>query len=82
MIDLYRKMRPIRRFEDALQTPFQGGDVPGTTHLYSGQEACAVGVCSALDKGDRVAATYRGHGNALALGSTRRRSDEADTGRR
>ena len=68
MIDLYRRMRLIRRFEEAVQTLFQQGDVPGTTHLYSGQEACAVGVCSALDGGDRLAATYRGHGYALALG--------------
>ena len=40
----------------------------GTTHLYSGQEACSVGVCSVLGRGDRVAATYRGHGAALAMG--------------
>ncbi|HEY2789839.1 MAG TPA: thiamine pyrophosphate-dependent dehydrogenase E1 component subunit alpha, partial [Gaiellales bacterium] len=38
-------------------------------HLYTGQEACAVGVCAALRAGDRVAATYRGHGAALAMGT-------------
>jgi acetoin:2,6-dichlorophenolindophenol oxidoreductase subunit alpha len=42
--------------------------VHGTTHLYSGQEAVAVGVSSALEEGDLVAATYRGHGHALAKG--------------
>src|SRR5204862_7691707 len=44
------------------------GQVHGTTHLYSGQEAVAVGVTSVLDPADRVAGTYRGHGHALALG--------------
>ena len=68
-VELYRRMRLIRRFEDAVQSLFLKGKVHGTTHLYSGQEASAVGVCSALRPGtDRVAGTYRGHGHALALG--------------
>jgi TPP-dependent pyruvate/acetoin dehydrogenase alpha subunit len=68
-LELYRRMRLIRRFEDAVQSLFQRGEVHGTTHLYSGQEAVAVGVCAALDPArDRVAGTYRGHGHALALG--------------
>jgi TPP-dependent pyruvate/acetoin dehydrogenase alpha subunit len=58
----------IRRFEDLVQLLFTKGEVYGTTHLYSGQEAVAVGVASSLDERDRVAATYRGHGHALALG--------------
>jgi TPP-dependent pyruvate/acetoin dehydrogenase alpha subunit len=58
----------IRRFEDTVQSLFQRGEVHGTTHLYSGQEAVAVGVSSVLGAGDRVAGTYRGHGHALALG--------------
>jgi TPP-dependent pyruvate/acetoin dehydrogenase alpha subunit len=66
--ELYERMALIRRFEEAVQTLFQQGEVHGTTHLYSGQEAGAVGVCSALRDGDRVAGTYRGHGHALALG--------------
>jgi acetoin:2,6-dichlorophenolindophenol oxidoreductase subunit alpha len=65
---LYEQMVLIRRFEDAVQTLFQKGEVHGTTHLYSGQEAGAVGVCSVLSEGDRVAGTYRGHGHAIALG--------------
>ena len=40
----------------------------GTTHLYSGQEAIATGFASLLEGRDRAAATYRGHGHALALG--------------
>jgi acetoin:2,6-dichlorophenolindophenol oxidoreductase subunit alpha len=67
-LELYRRMVLIRRFEDSVQRLFQKGEVHGTTHLYSGQEANAVGVCSALREGDRAAGTYRGHGHALALG--------------
>src|SRR6185312_6308662 len=67
-LDLYERMALIRRFEDAVQALFQKGEVHGTTHLYSGQEAGAVGVCSVLAGPDRVAGTYRGHGHALAQG--------------
>lgn len=67
-VDLYRRMVLIRRFEDLVQHLFTRAEVHGTTHLYSGQEAVAVGVASALNERDRVAASYRGHGYALALG--------------
>jgi TPP-dependent pyruvate/acetoin dehydrogenase alpha subunit len=67
-LELYRRMRLIRRFEDTIQSLFQKGEVHGTTHLYSGEEAVAVGVASALGDADRAAGTYRGHGHALALG--------------
>ena len=67
-LELYRRMRLIRRFEDEVQTLFQQGLVHGTTHLCSGQEAGPVGVASVLGDEDRVAGTYRGHGHALSLG--------------
>src|SRR5262245_4074852 len=67
-IGLYRRMVLIRGFEDLIQSLFLRGEIYGTTHLYSGQEAVAVGVASLLEERDRVAATYRGHGHALALG--------------
>jgi TPP-dependent pyruvate/acetoin dehydrogenase alpha subunit len=67
-LELYRRMKLIRRFEDTIQSLFQKGEVHGTTHLYSGEEAVAVGVGSVLGEHDRVAGTYRGHGHALALG--------------
>ena len=66
--ELYRRMLLIRGFEDLVQSLFLAGEVYGTTHLYSGQEAVATGVASVLEDRDRVAATYRGHGHALALG--------------
>src|ERR1700674_2314555 len=59
----------IRLFEDAVQRLFMQGEIQGTTHLYQGQEAVAVGVCGVLDEGDTVAATYRGHGACLAMGT-------------
>jgi len=65
---IYRQMLLIRGFEELVQSLFLKGEVYGTTHLYSGQEAVATGVASRLEERDRVAATYRGHGHALALG--------------
>jgi TPP-dependent pyruvate/acetoin dehydrogenase alpha subunit len=67
-LELYRSMVLIRGFEDLIQSLFLRGEIYGTTHLYSGQEAVAVGMASVLEERDRVAATYRGHGHALALG--------------
>jgi len=66
--DLFRRMLLIRGFEDLVQSLFLAGEVYGTTHLYSGQEAIATGFASVLEDRDRVAATYRGHGHALAVG--------------
>jgi acetoin:2,6-dichlorophenolindophenol oxidoreductase subunit alpha len=65
---IYRQMLLIRGIEDLIQSLFLKGEVYGTTHLYCGQEAIATGVASLLEDRDRVAATYRGHGHALALG--------------
>jgi TPP-dependent pyruvate/acetoin dehydrogenase alpha subunit len=65
----YARMLLIRRFETAMHRLFLKGEVHGTTHLYAGQEAVAVGVCMALAPDDYVAGTYRGHGHALAKGT-------------
>jgi TPP-dependent pyruvate/acetoin dehydrogenase alpha subunit len=67
-LDLYRRMLLIRRFEELVQSLFLRGEVYGTTHLCSGQEAVSVGFASALGDDDRVACTYRGHGHLLARG--------------
>ena len=67
--EMYRRMLLIRGFEDRVQSLFLRGEVYGTTHLYSGQEAVAVGFASALRPEDRVACTYRGHGHLLAMGT-------------
>lgn len=67
-LELYRRMLLIRGFEDLVQKLYEQGLIYGTTHLYSGQEAVAVGVGSILQPHDRVAGTYRGHGHSIALG--------------
>jgi TPP-dependent pyruvate/acetoin dehydrogenase alpha subunit len=65
---LYERMLRIRLLEDAVHRLFLNNEIEGTTHLYQGQEAVAVGVCDVLRRGDTVAATYRGHGAAIAVG--------------
>jgi acetoin:2,6-dichlorophenolindophenol oxidoreductase subunit alpha len=69
MLDRYGRMLLIRLFENEIHRLFLKGEVHGTTHLYAGQEAVAVGVCSQLTEGDWVAGTYRGHGHCLAAGT-------------
>ena len=68
-LDGYSRMLLIRQFEQAMHRLFLRGEIHGTTHLYAGQEAVAVGVCMALRAEDYAAGTYRGHGHALAKGT-------------
>lgn len=68
-LDAYGRMLLIRHFETAMHRLFLKGEIHGTTHLYAGQEASAVGVCMALEPDDYVTGTYRGHGHALAKGT-------------
>lgn len=64
----YRQMLLIRAFEDKVQELFMSGQIQGTTHLCQGQEAVSVGSVSTMVEGDVQTNTYRGHGEALALG--------------
>ncbi|HEY3396225.1 MAG TPA: thiamine pyrophosphate-dependent dehydrogenase E1 component subunit alpha [Armatimonadota bacterium] len=68
LISLYRQMVMIRQFEERVKFLFLEGIMPGTIHQYQGQEAVAVGVCSALDPGDVITSTHRPHGHAIARG--------------
>jgi pyruvate dehydrogenase E1 component alpha subunit len=70
LISLYRKMLLIRQFEERVKYLFLEGIMPGTIHQYQGQEAIAVGVCSALEPDDVITSTHRPHGHALAKGLT------------
>ncbi len=65
----YQTMAVIRRFEDKVQELFMGGHIEGSTHLCQGQEAVSVGAIAAMRPGDVQTNTYRGHGEALALGT-------------
>jgi pyruvate dehydrogenase E1 component alpha subunit len=69
LLDLQRRMLEIRAFEDEVMRLFMQNLVRGSTHLYQGQEAVAVGACSALRPGDTITCTYRGHGAVLAMGA-------------
>ena len=68
LLGLYRQMVLIRQFEERVKFLFLEGVMPGTIHQYQGQEAVAVGVCSALAEHDVITSTHRPHGHALAKG--------------
>ncbi len=70
LIKMYQLMVTIRRFEDRLYQLFLQGLVPGTLHQYQGQEAVAVGVCTALKPDDIIFSTHRPVGHAIAKGMT------------
>jgi len=65
---MFTAMMKIRRAEERLMEIFATGVIPGFIHVGIGQEAVAVGVCSALRKDDCIANTHRGHGQAIAKG--------------
>ncbi len=67
-LDWYRQMLQIRTFEEKVQELFMSGQIEGTTHLCQGQEAVSVGAVASMSPGDVQTNTYRGHGEALALG--------------
>jgi len=72
LVELYRQMLLIRRFEEKSAEAYVAGKIGGFCHLYIGQEAVGVGAISAIRKDDYVLASYREHGLALAKGMTAR----------
>jgi pyruvate dehydrogenase E1 component alpha subunit len=72
LIELYRQMLLIRRFEEKSAEAYVAGKIGGFCHLYIGQEAVGVGAISAVRKDDYVLASYREHGLALAKGMSSR----------
>lgn len=69
LLDWYRQMVLIRRFEQRSSELYQQGKIGGFLHLYIGQEAVAVGAIAARQEGDHVITAYRDHGHALSVGS-------------
>lgn len=67
-VAMYRSMVLCRRFEERVYYLFLEGRLPGTIHQSQGQEAAAVGVCSALEAKDMITSTHRPHSHALARG--------------
>ena len=68
LLNAYRTMRTIREFEERVHKEFATGEIPGFVHLYAGEEASAVGICSNLNDRDSIASTHRGHGHCIAKG--------------
>ena len=66
---MYRKMLEIRFFEEKVYELYGQNLVPGTIHLYAGEEAVAVGVCANLRNDDYLISTHRGHGHCIAKGA-------------
>jgi acetoin:2,6-dichlorophenolindophenol oxidoreductase subunit alpha len=66
----YRQMVRIRLFEEQVNELYTRALMPGLAHLYSGEEAVAVGICEALNIDDYITSTHRGHGHCLAKGAS------------
>lgn len=69
-LHLYQQMLKIRQFEEKVNELYLSAKMPGLAHLYTGQEAIAVGVCETLNTDDYITSTHRGHGHCLAKGAS------------
>lgn len=69
LLEMYRQMVTIRRFDQRAVEELHAGNIPGVVHAYMGEEAVAVGVCTALRRDDRIVSTHRGHGHTIAKGA-------------
>src|SRR4029077_6550079 len=67
--EMLRQMLTIRRFEERASDDYGAGKIYGVVHCYIGEEAVAVGVCTALGQGERIILTHRGHGHCIAKGA-------------
>jgi pyruvate dehydrogenase E1 component alpha subunit len=72
LIELYRRMVLIRRFEEKVAEMYSRGKITGFCHLYAGEEAVAVGAIYSLSSKDYVVSTYREHGHCLTKGASPR----------
>jgi len=69
LLELYKTMYTIRRFEELGIKLYRQGHIRGYFHPYWGEEAIAAGVCAALDTNDYIVSTHRGHGHCIAWGA-------------
>lgn len=70
---LYEQMVLSREFEEACAEQYTKGHITGFLHLYSGQEAVAVGATAALHKDDYILSAYREHAQAIVRGAEPKR---------
>jgi pyruvate dehydrogenase E1 component alpha subunit len=80
--EMLRKLLEIRLFEEKVFELYGQNLVPGTIHLYAGEEAVAVGVCHNLRREDYVTSTHRGHGHCIAKGADLKRTMAEILGRK
>ena len=66
--DMYMKMLHTRNFEEKVAYFFSRGMIHGTTHLYAGEEATAIGATANLTETDLITSTHRGHGHCIGKG--------------
>jgi acetoin:2,6-dichlorophenolindophenol oxidoreductase subunit alpha len=69
-LSMYEQMLKIRTFEEHVNQLYLSARMVGLAHLYTGEEAIAVGVCAALRRDDYITSTHRGHGHCLAKGAS------------
>ena len=72
LLEVYRRMVRMRRFEETTIDLFKRGMIKGAVHPYIGQEASGVGICMALRNDDFITGTHRSHGHNLMKGSSSR----------
>jgi TPP-dependent pyruvate/acetoin dehydrogenase alpha subunit len=68
LLDLYRTMSTIRKFENRATEELVENKLVGLLHSSAGQEAVAAGVCANLSNDDYLTSTHRGHGHSIAKG--------------
>jgi pyruvate dehydrogenase E1 component alpha subunit len=68
LLALYKEMISIRAFEEEICPYIENGEIKTPCHLYIGQEAIAVGICSELSNNDLIWGNHRSHGHYLAKG--------------
>ncbi|MFK7899676.1 MAG: pyruvate dehydrogenase (acetyl-transferring) E1 component subunit alpha [Cyclobacteriaceae bacterium] len=66
----YESMQLVRKFEEKTGQLYGQQKIKGFCHLYIGQEACASGAASALEKGDKWITAYRDHAMPIILGTS------------
>jgi pyruvate dehydrogenase E1 component alpha subunit len=68
LLGMLERMMLIREFEEQCANLYRAGRIRGVTHTYQGQEAVAVGACTALRNDDYITSTHRGHAHVIAKG--------------
>ena len=76
LLTYLRQVLEIRAFENNISTLLGKAVLQGASHLYAGSEAVAVGAVGALQDGDLITSTHRGHGHAHAHGDTAAKTSE------